>query len=100
MHIPRQFLWRLQSIAILAQLVTAWFMQRDGKAGIHRSNNILSGGARSLLHVHAAHSVCVCNGEMLFWTVVLSTAFAESIILILLRTSLPSFTRLDKWRGQ
>lgn len=28
---------------ILALLVTAWFMQRDGKAVIHQSSNILVG---------------------------------------------------------
>jgi hypothetical protein len=37
----RQFTWRLHSmVVILAQLVTAWFIQRDGTAGIHRSKTI------------------------------------------------------------
>jgi hypothetical protein len=36
-------------VVILARLVTVRFMQRDGKAGIHRSENILRGGVCSTL---------------------------------------------------
>jgi hypothetical protein len=34
---------------ILAQFVTAWFVQQDGKAGIHQSKNILHGGVHSII---------------------------------------------------
>jgi hypothetical protein len=34
-------------IVTLARLVTAWFMQRNGTAGIHLSNNSMRGGVRS-----------------------------------------------------
>jgi hypothetical protein len=40
-------------VLILAQLVVAWFMQRDGSAGIHKSKNILRGGVCSIVaHAH------------------------------------------------
>jgi hypothetical protein len=68
-YCPRQFLCRLHSITlILAPLVTAWFLQRDGKASIR------SRDAR-------AHSpYCACNGEIVFWTVLLlSTACCTNI---------------------
>jgi hypothetical protein len=57
MQDPRQFTWRLHAIVvILARLVAAWFMQRDGKAGIYGSNNILRGGIRSI----ATRAHCLC----------------------------------------
>jgi hypothetical protein len=95
-HCPRQFAWRLHStVVILAQLVTVWFMQRIGKAGIHQSNNTLWGAVRS--SVTPAHgSYCADNGEILFWTVLLSRACAERVIL----STLPSTRTQDKWRGQ
>jgi hypothetical protein len=46
-------------------------MQQDGSAGIHRTENYLRGGVRSVVS-HAHHSHSECNGEMLFWTIVLS----------------------------
>jgi hypothetical protein len=55
-YCPLQFTWRLHSMAvILVLLVTAWFMQRDGTAGINLSENILCGGVRSI--VTRAHTV-------------------------------------------
>jgi hypothetical protein len=58
---PRQVSWCLRStVVILARLVTAWFVQRDGKAGSFRSNNILCGGVPSIVTVvHTAHTVCI-----------------------------------------
>jgi hypothetical protein len=32
-------------------------MQRDGKADIHLSNNILGGGVRSIVKVHTVHTL-------------------------------------------
>jgi hypothetical protein len=50
--------WRRHYIAVtLARLVTELFLQRDGKATIHRSNNILRGGVHStscIVHAHTA----------------------------------------------
>jgi hypothetical protein len=59
---------------ILAQLITAWSMQRDGKAGIHRSNNILCSGVRAIV---------TRNGEML--------CLGGSTKQIMRRASRPSF---------
>jgi hypothetical protein len=48
---PRQVTWRLHSFVVnLARLGTAWFMQRDGKAGIHHSNNMLLGRVRCIVY--------------------------------------------------
>jgi hypothetical protein len=55
-YCSRQLTWRLHCIVmILARLVTAWFMQRDGKAGIHLSNNILRRVFAPLFLLHTAH---------------------------------------------
>jgi hypothetical protein len=70
-----QLTWRLRSvIVILARLVAARFMQRDGKAGIPLSN--IRGGVLSIV----THSRCFyCNGETLFCMVVMSRACAERV---------------------
>jgi hypothetical protein len=73
----------------LAQYVIAWFMQQDGKAGIHRSKNILYGSG-FVIHIH--YSCCVFNREMLFLTVIQNRAFTDCVIL----TSLPSCYPLCK----
>jgi hypothetical protein len=75
------FTWRLHSaLLILARLVTAQFMQRDGKTGIRQTNNVLRGGVRSIVTC-ARCSHCAYNGEMLFCIVVLSRTYAKSVIL-------------------
>jgi hypothetical protein len=57
-YFPHHFSWRLYSIVvILTRLDTAWFMQRNGSAGVHRSKTIRHGGIRSMLHVHTAHTI-------------------------------------------
>jgi hypothetical protein len=93
-YCPEQLIWRQQStLTILVLLVTAKYTQRDGKAGGHRSNNILCRGVRSV--VTSAHCSCSAyNREVLFWTVGLNRACAERVILI----SLPSARNEDKWR--
>lgn len=45
--------WYLHS-----RLVTASFLQSDGKVRIYQSNNILRGGIRSIVHAHTAHTGC------------------------------------------
>jgi hypothetical protein len=56
-YCSRQLNCRLHSIVmILARLVTAWFMQRDGKAGvIHQMT--FSGGVCFIVVLHTAHTV-------------------------------------------
>jgi hypothetical protein len=67
-------------VGILSRLVTAWFMQRDGKAGINRAKNILHGSVRSIVaRAHCSYSAY--NGEILFFMVVLSRACAVCVIL-------------------
>jgi hypothetical protein len=44
---------------ILAKLVAAWFMQRDGKAGVHHQETFCAVVFAPLLHVHAACTVQV-----------------------------------------
>jgi hypothetical protein len=57
-YCPLQFTWRLHStLMILSRLVTARFMQRDGKAGIHWWNNICAAVFSPLLQVQTAHTV-------------------------------------------
>jgi hypothetical protein len=72
-HCRRQFTWRLHSIvAILAPLVMAWFMQRDGNAGTHQSENILHGGFNST-DTRSLCSFCAYNGDKLLRAVVISS---------------------------
>jgi hypothetical protein len=81
LYCPRQFTWRLHSEAvILVRLVTARFKQRDGSAGIHRSDNIMRGGVRPIV-TRARCSYCVSTEKRYFWTVVLSRACAKPVIL-------------------
>jgi hypothetical protein len=64
-------------VVIFTLLFTVCFMKRDGNAGIHRLKNIVRGGVNSdVTRVHYAY-----KREMLFYTVVLSRACAERIIL-------------------
>jgi hypothetical protein len=64
----------------LVRFVTAWFMQRDGKASINGTNNILRGDVRSIVMARAATTAHTAE-KKLFWTAVLSGACAESVIL-------------------
>jgi hypothetical protein len=50
-----QAYWR-QWLDICRPIVTAWFVQRHGKANVNRSNNILAGGERTIVHVHTANT--------------------------------------------
>jgi hypothetical protein len=65
-YYPRQFTSSLHSIVvILVRLVTAWFVQRDGKASIRRSKNILH-RAGCFVGTRDNCSYCAYEGVMLF----------------------------------
>jgi hypothetical protein len=65
----------------LAQLVTAWLMQRTAKR-VFTGQIILRSVFAPLLHMRTAHvSNCAYNGGILFWRVALNSACAERVIL-------------------
>jgi hypothetical protein len=84
---------------ILVRLVTARFMQRDDRTGIHQSSNILRGGVRSIV-THAHYPSHAYNGGMLFWAVVLIKACAARVTLTSLLPGPTSVRRQNKWRKQ
>jgi hypothetical protein len=98
-YCKHQFTWRLHAtVEILAWLVTARFMQRNSKTGIHRSENTRRGGVRSaVIPTHCSY--CACNGEI----------FSDGSIGQSMRTQChtnslphgpPSLRRPDKWCEQ
>jgi hypothetical protein len=73
-YCSRQFTWRPRSIVVIYhRLVTARFMQRDGKA-VAEQIMVYDTVFTRLLHVHAAQTTH--DGDVLFWTVLLSRACA------------------------
>jgi hypothetical protein len=97
----RQFTWRLHSIAgILARLVTAWFKQRDGKAGILWSKTLWAAVFAPLLHMRIAH--IALSGEKSYFRRWEWAEHAQSMSYqaISLPPFPPSVIRHDKWCGQ
>jgi hypothetical protein len=69
-HNHRHFTWCLHStVLILARLVTAWFMQRDGKQRVLAGQkNIRHGGVRSIVTAHAVRTTEKSYFELLVQT--------------------------------
>jgi hypothetical protein len=74
-------------------------MQRDGKAGVHRSNNIVRGCVRSIVTRESCPN-WPHSGNLYFGRVVLSRACAKRVILTTLHCDPHSLRRQDKWSGQ
>jgi hypothetical protein len=65
LHRLNQFTWHLHyKELILARLVTAWLMQRDGKASVYRSRNTVDRAVRSI-NVHTVHTVSTKRNAVL-----------------------------------
>jgi hypothetical protein len=71
-YCPRQLIWHLRSnVVILVHFNNSWFRQRDGKPGTELSKNYSA--RRCSLHWYTfTLLVRNINGDMSFWTVIMS----------------------------
>lgn len=76
-------LYLLSMVVILAWLFTPWFIEQGCRVGSLLSSGILRGNFDFIV-TNTLFSYCVCNGETLFWTVVLSRVCAQCVMITFL----------------